>query len=153
MEYLKAELLRVEPGRCDIGLEYRPELSQQHGFFHGGVLGTLADNAAGYAAYTLMEPDATVLTVEYKLNLLEPGLGHRLIAEAEVVKSGRTVTVCRSSVYAEETGRRRLCATALVTLIQLRGKPDGPHPGSEPYSGRNLSAAAGERLRRPGDDS
>jgi uncharacterized protein (TIGR00369 family) len=101
MATIGAELTAVEPGRCEIRLPYREDLTQQHAFFHGGVIGTLADNAAGYAAFSLMPADASVLTVEYKLNLLAPGTGEALT----------------------------LCATALETLIGLAGRSDGPDEG------------------------
>jgi uncharacterized protein (TIGR00369 family) len=82
MALLGAELLRVEAGACEIRLPYRPALSQQHGYFHGGIVGTIADSAGGYAAFTLMPADASVLTVEYKLNMLAPGDGDWLSARA-----------------------------------------------------------------------
>jgi uncharacterized protein (TIGR00369 family) len=126
MQLLGAALVDLHPGYCEIQLAYRAELSQQHGYFHAGVIGTLADNAGGYAAYTLMPADASILTVEYKLNLLSPGDGDVLIARGYVVKAGRTLTVCRSDMVASKQGEERLCATALVTLMTLEGKPDGP---------------------------
>lgn len=93
MTLLGAWLARIEPGECEIQLAYRPELSQQHGYFHGGIIGTIADSAGGYAAFTLMPEDASVLTVEYKMNLLAPGDGDLLIARGRVVKPGRTLVV------------------------------------------------------------
>ena len=84
-------------GACDIAVDFRPELSQQHGFFHGGLSARSADSAGGYAAFSLMPADASVLTVEYKINLLAPAQGARLIARGRVTKPGRTLTViaCR----------------------------------------------------------
>ena len=70
MALLGAQLSRLTPGACEIRLPYKPELTQQHGFFHGGIIGTIADSAGGYAAFTLMPLDSSVLTVEYKMNLL-----------------------------------------------------------------------------------
>lgn len=116
----------VRPGYCEIHLPYKEELSQQHGYFHAGAIGSIGDNASGYAAYTLMPADATVLTVEYKLNLLTPGSGELLIARGQVIKPGRTLTVCRSDIFAIKNGQEKLCATALVTLMTLAGKPDRP---------------------------
>lgn len=124
MGFIGARLTELRPGFCEIQLPYRDELTQQHGFFHAGVIGTLADNAGGYAAYTLMAADASVLSVEYKLNLLAPGSGELLIARAQAVRSGRTLTVCRADVFAVAQGRENLCAIATITLIQLSGKAD-----------------------------
>ena len=126
MTTLGAELLLVGPGRTEIGLAYDEGLSQQHGYFHGGVIGTLADNAGGYAAFSLMPTGMTVLTVEYKLNIVAPGKGERLIARGEVLRPGRTLTVTRSDVFAVEGGKEKLCATALQTLMCLEPAPHRP---------------------------
>jgi uncharacterized protein (TIGR00369 family) len=126
MGFIGAELVAVRPGYCEIHLPYSDDLTLQHGFCPAGVDGTLAYNASGYAGYTLMAADASVLTVEYKLNLLAPGAGERLIARGQVIKPGRTLTICRSDVFAVKQGVESLCATALVTLMQLPGKPDTP---------------------------
>ena len=124
MDFIGATLAHVRPGYCEIHVPYKKELSQQHGFFHGGVIGTLADNAGGYAAYTLMPADSSILTVEYKLNLLAPGSGDLLIARGQVVKPGRTLTVCRSDVAVVKDGQEKLCAIATVTLMQMVGRAD-----------------------------
>lgn len=126
MRTIGAELLLVEPGRAEVALAYAESLSQQHGYFHGGVIGTLADNAGGYAAFSLMPPEMTVLTVEYKLNIVAPGRGERLLARGQVLRPGRTLTVTRSDVYAVEGGRETLCATALQTLMCLEPAPHRP---------------------------
>lgn len=125
MGFIGAEIVRVEPGLCEIRLPYREELSQQHGFFHGGVVGALADNAAGYAAFSLMGREDSILTVEYKLNLLSPGQGRALLARGVVIKPGRTLTVTHSQVFAVEGEREKLCATAQSTMIALKGQPEG----------------------------
>ncbi|MDC8003705.1 PaaI family thioesterase [Aureisphaera galaxeae] len=124
MELIGAELVAVDAGYCEIRLPFREDLTQQHGFFHAGVVGTLADNTAGYAGYSLMQENASVLTVEFKLNLLAPGKGEALVAKANVLKSGRTLTVCRCDVYAVSEGQEKLCAAAQVTLIQLENTSD-----------------------------
>lgn len=116
----------LAPGRCTISLPFRLEVAQQHGYFHGGAVGTVADNAAGYAAMSLVSPGESVLTVGYKVNLLEPAKGSLLVAEAEVLRPGRLLTVCDVRVHAEEGGLRRLCASAAVTLVTLRSRGDGP---------------------------
>jgi uncharacterized protein (TIGR00369 family) len=122
MRFIGARLVDVLPGYCEIHVPYKRELT--HGYFHAGVIGTLADNTGGYAAYTLMAANASVLTVEYKLNLLSPGEGELLIARGAVVKPGRTLTVCRSDVVVVKDGIESLCAIAVVTLMQMAGKMD-----------------------------
>lgn len=127
MALIGAELSAVEPGVCEIRLPYRADLTQQHGFFHAGVVATIVDSAGGYAGYTLMPADSSVLTVEYKLNLLAPGDGDLLIARGEVVKPGRNLVICRGEVYAVKEGRRAHCASMQQTLMTMHGKPDtGP---------------------------
>ena len=124
MAFLGAELSGAEPGWCEIRLPYREELTQQHGFFHAGMIGTIVDNAGGYAGYSLMPPGATVLTVEYKLNMLAPGDGDLLIASGEVVKPGRNLVITRGDVYVIRNGRSSHCATMQQTLMTMHGKPD-----------------------------
>ena len=126
MAHIGAQLTCVEPGVCDITLPHHENICQQHGFFHGGVIGTIADNAAGYAAFTLMDAETSILTVEFKLNLLAPGAGERLVSRARVLRPGRTLTVCRSDVFGVTGAEEKHCATALVTLIALPGRADEP---------------------------
>jgi len=126
MRLIGAALTRVEPGVAAIELGYRPELTQQHGFFHAGMTSTIADAAAGYAAYSLFPADSSVLTVEFKINLIAPADGERLVASARVKKTGRTLTICEFEVAAVKHGRATVCALGLQTLIQLAGKPDTP---------------------------
>ena len=125
MEFIGAKMVDVQPGYCEIQVPYRKELTQQHGFFHAGVVGTLADNAAGYAAYTLMAADSSILTVEYKLNLMGPGDGELLIAKSNVLKYGKTLTICRTDVFVQKNGIEKICAAAQVTLIELKNQTDG----------------------------
>jgi uncharacterized protein (TIGR00369 family) len=122
MAFIGARLERVEPGHVEISLPFRPELAQQHGFFHAGILATIADTAGGYAGFTLFPPDAAVLTVEFKLNLLAAADGERAIAAGEVIRSGRSLTVSRIDVHVEKAGRRTHCVTGLQTLIALVGR-------------------------------
>jgi uncharacterized protein (TIGR00369 family) len=126
MAHIGARLARVEAGVVDITVDFRPELAQQHGYFHGGIVGMIADSAGGYAAFSLMPADASVLTVEYKINLLAPSHGTRLIARGRVSKPGRTLSVCHVDVFAEREGQEHLCATLLQTLMTMTGKSDGP---------------------------
>jgi uncharacterized protein (TIGR00369 family) len=111
-----AELTHVAPGGVDIA---GPGLSQQHGFFHAGVTSALADSAAGYAAFTLFEAGAGVLTVEFKINLLAPAAGERLVARGRVERSGRTLTICRADVVVAKAGVETAVATGLFTLMRV----------------------------------
>jgi len=127
MKHLGAELVEVEPGQATIRVPFRDELTQQHSYFHAGVSGAIADSACGYAAYTLMPTGSSVLTVEYKLNLLAPADGDELTARARVLRSGKTLKVCAADVYAMKNGKDVHCATMLATIMCLVGKSD--HPG------------------------
>ena len=114
-----AELARVEPGIVEITLPYRADLGQQNGYLHAGIVTTIADSACGYAAYSLMPPNSSVLSVDFKVNLLRPARGELFLASAEVVKSGKTLTVVRADVFGIEGDRRELIATMLGTMICL----------------------------------
>jgi uncharacterized protein (TIGR00369 family) len=122
MALLGATIERVEPGRVEIALAFRPELSQQHGFFHAGVIATIADSAGGYAGFTLFPAEAGVLTVEFKLNLIAAADGERAIAVGEAIRSGRTLTVCRLDAWVEKGGKRTHCATGTQTLMSVVGR-------------------------------
>ncbi len=122
MALIGARLERVEPGRVEIALPFRPELTQQHGFFHAGMIAAIADTAGGYAAFTLFPPEAGVLTVEFKVNLIAAADGERAIALGEVIRSGRTLTVCRLDAFVEKAGQRVHCATGVQTLMALTGR-------------------------------
>ena len=124
MRLIGARLADLRPGYCAIELACREDLTQQHGYVHAGIVAAIADSAGGYAGFTLFPADASVLTVEYKLNLLAPAAGERLVAEAVVIKPGRTLAITRGEVYAEAGDKRSLCAIMQQTLIVLSGKPD-----------------------------
>jgi uncharacterized protein (TIGR00369 family) len=124
MDLIGARITGVAPGRCTIELPVRDDLTQQHRFVHGGIVGMIADSAGGYAAFTLMPADASVLTVEYKLNMLAPAQGERLIARGEVLKPGRTLSVTRADVWALEGGRETRVASMQQTLMVMHGMPD-----------------------------
>lgn len=127
MHLIGATIRRMAPGFCEVELTRRDDVTQQHGFVHGGIVGMIADSAAGYAAYSLFPADATVLTVEYKLNLLAPADADRLLARAQVSKFGRTLTICTMDVVAvQPDGGELACATGLATLMCLPGRPDAP---------------------------
>ena len=124
MAYIGAVLTRVEPGLVAIELPYRPELSQQHGFFHAGITSTVADSAGGYAGFTLFGASDSVLTVEFKMNLLAPADGNKLVATGRVIKTGRTLTICELEVVVLKGGRESHCAHGMQTLICLKDRPD-----------------------------
>jgi uncharacterized protein (TIGR00369 family) len=126
MRHLGARLADVQPGITEIRADLREELTQQHGYFHAGVSAAIADSACGYAAYTLMPADASVLTVEYKINLVAPADGEELIARARVIRSGRTLKVCMADVFARHGDTEQHCATMLATVMCLPGKSDRP---------------------------
>jgi uncharacterized protein (TIGR00369 family) len=124
MRLIDARLTQVEPGRCVIELAVRDDLTQQHGFVHGGVVGMIADSAGGYAAFTLMPADASVLTVEYKINMLAPAAGDLLIATGEVLKPGRSLSIVRADVFAVQGDRRTRVAAMQQTLMVMHGVAD-----------------------------
>ena len=124
MSLIGAELPVVEPGYTEIHLPFKAEISQQHGFIHGGVVGMIADSAAGYAANTLTPADTSVLTVEYKLNLVAPADGERLVARGEVVKPGRTLIITKAEVFAIREGKWTLCALMQQTIMAMHGKKE-----------------------------
>ncbi|MEW1865761.1 PaaI family thioesterase [Streptomyces sp. NPDC088194] len=120
MNHLGARMTRIAPGRVHIVLPSRPELTQQHGYFHAGATSAVADSAGGYAALTLFPASSDVLTVEYKINLLAPAVGDHLEAVGTVLKSGRTLTVCQLEVFGvQDGGGRRLVANGQQTLIRV----------------------------------
>jgi uncharacterized protein (TIGR00369 family) len=130
MGLIGARLLRVEPGRVEIELPFRDDLTQQHGFFHAGIIGTIADSAGGYAGFTLMPAGSSVLSVEYKVNLMTPADGERLVASGQVVKPGRTLTVCDLEVTVFKQGAPTVCARGMQTLICLADRgPKGAAAG------------------------
>jgi len=124
MGLIGARMTRVEPGRVEIELPVRDDLGQQHGFVHGGIVGMIADSAGGYAAFTLMPADASVLTVEYKVNMLAPAEGDLLVARAEVLKPGRSLSVVRADVWARRGDRETRVAAMQQTLMVMHGTPD-----------------------------
>lgn len=112
---LGAELLELAPGHCVIALPLRPDLMQQHGFAHGGVVSYLADNALTFAGGSL-NPGGKTLTSEFKINYLRPAVGERLLARADSLYAGKSQAVCRCDIYAVADGEEKLCATAQGTI-------------------------------------
>lgn len=119
-----AAIDRVAPGIVDLSVAHGPNLIQQHGFFHGGLIATLADTAAGYAALSLMRADAGVLSVEFKLNFIAPARGERLVARGRVIRPGRTLTICRADVETIDGDRVTDVAVALLTMMCVDGHRD-----------------------------
>ncbi len=128
MGLVGAKLVRVDPGEVEIELPYRPDLCQQHGFFHAGVQAMIADSAAGYAAFSLFPPDSAVLSTHFSIHLLAPAAGDRLRAVARVVKPGRTLTVVDCDVYVRNDGDERHCARMTATMMCLQGRADLVEP-------------------------
>jgi uncharacterized protein (TIGR00369 family) len=124
MRHIGADMMAVEPGQCEIHLPYGDHVSQQHGFFHGGIVATIADSAAGYAGFSLMPAEAGVLTVEFKINLVAPADGDLLVARGSVVRPGRTLTVSHAEVTVHKDGSERVCAILQQTLMAITGRRD-----------------------------
>lgn len=122
MRLIGAALTVVEPGYVEIELPYRDDLTQQKGYIHGGVLGMIADTACGYCAFSLMPAGCSLVTVEYKINILAPARSS-LVAKARVIKPGRTLTIARAEVYADD-GKH--IASMQQTLMMLENTPDTP---------------------------
>ena len=122
MELIGAELTRVEPGRVEITLPFRHDLTQQNGYVHAGIITAIADSACGYAAYSLMPAGTGVLSVEFKVNLMRPAVAKKFVAVAEVLKAGRTLTVVRADVFGHaQGGDVQLVAAMQGTMICLPG--------------------------------
>jgi uncharacterized protein (TIGR00369 family) len=122
METFGARLLRVAPGEVEIGFDFDVAFTQQHGYLHAGLVTAMVDTACGYAALSLTEPGAEVLSVEFKLNLLSPAAGERFVARARVVRAGRNVTVCAGDCYSvQEGGGEKIVATMLATMMKVAG--------------------------------
>lgn len=124
MSLIGAKLVELRPGYCEIHLPWRPDLTQQHGYFHAGIISTAVDTAAGYAGFTLMPPGSSVLSVEFKLNLLAPGDGELLIATGEVIKSGKTLVITRGEAYVVKGDKTTHCSTMQQTLMTMHGKAE-----------------------------
>lgn len=114
MRLIGAMLTVVEPGVIEIELPFREDLTQQDGFIHAGIITTILDSACGYAAYSLMPEGSSVLSVEFKVNLLAPAKADIIRVRAEVKRAGKTLTVCTADAFAGE----KVCATMLATMIR-----------------------------------
>jgi uncharacterized protein (TIGR00369 family) len=124
MELIKASMPVIGKGYAEIHLPHWDGIEQQHGFVHGGVIGMIADSAAGYAAMSVTPPDHSVLTVEYKMNIMAPGLGETLIAAGKVIKAGRKLIITTAEVFNLKDGRTSLCALMQQTIMVMAGTPE-----------------------------
>jgi uncharacterized protein (TIGR00369 family) len=124
MATLGATLAKVEPGRVEIALKPIPAITQQHGFVHAGAVSAIADSAAGYATMSLLPLDTSVLTTEFKINLIAPATGDRIVARGEVVKAGRTLTIAQTRVVAVTGGTEKLVALLVATMMAIRDRED-----------------------------
>jgi len=124
MQLIQAKMPVIEHGHTEIHLPHWTGVEQQHGFVHGGVVGMIADSAAGYAAMTMVPATASVLTVEYKMNLVAPADGEKLIARGKVVRPGRTLIITQAEVFAVKDGRETLCALMQQTIMVMHGKTE-----------------------------
>lgn len=118
-----ARLSHVSPGRIEIELPFKEDLTQQHGFLHAGAITAVVDSACGYAALSLMPPQSAVLSVEYKINMLAPAIGERLIARGWVVKPGRNIIVCSGEARAYDKGESKTVAVMQGTMAVIRDRP------------------------------
>lgn len=122
MQHLDVKMSELKPGYCELEVASHPEWMQQHGFVHGGILATIADVAGGYAAFSLIRPEATNVTVEIKVNLVSPADGEKLVARGTVLKPGKALTICRSDVFIVSDDNEKLCATALATYMAVENR-------------------------------
>ena len=124
MALIQASMPVIEAGLTEIHLPHWDGVEQQHGFVHGGVVGMIADSAAGYAAMTVVPATASVLTVEYKMNLVAPADGEKLIARGKVVRPGKTLIVTQAEVFAVNGEKETLCALMQQTIMVMHGKAE-----------------------------
>lgn len=126
MSTLGATLGAIEPGRVEVLMRHRLELTQQHGFVHAGMVAAALDSACGYAAFTLMPEGAAVLTIEFKINLIAPARGPQLRLEGRVTKAGRTISVVDGSAFqrADDGDGETLVATMTATMMTIVGRDD-----------------------------
>lgn len=122
MHTIGAELTRVEHGTVEIELPFDEKLTQQHGILHAGIISAALDSACGYAAYSVIDPEASILTIEFKVNLMSPGRGERFLFRGEVTKPGSTIIVADGRGYAISDGPAKLIASMTGTMMVIRGR-------------------------------
>jgi uncharacterized protein (TIGR00369 family) len=128
MALVGAKMTALKPGYCELTAGRAPELTQQHGFFHGGLVVSVADSAAGYAAYSLFPENSTVLTVDLKTSFLNPASGDQLIAVAEVVGNSGQLYHLKADVFTFVDDKKIHCLTGLFTMMCLIGRSDAIEP-------------------------
>ena len=114
-----AEITEIASGFCEMRMPMTEKITQQNGYVHAGILAILADSAGGYAAYTMIPEDSNILAVEFKMNFIAPAKGDEIIARGNVIKSGRTITVCRVDIYAIDDDEETHCSLMQQTLIRI----------------------------------
>ena len=124
MATMGAQLTHLEPGASEIEMPFNAAFTQQHGFLHAGTIATVLDSACGYAALTVMEADAAILTIEFKVNLLSPGKGERFLFRGKVIKPGRTILIADGQAFAITNGAEKLIATMTATMMSIRDRPE-----------------------------
>lgn len=132
MQAHKGELIAIEPGFVEIHLPFSEAVGQQHGFFHGGIVATVADSASGYASYTVVEPDEECLSAEFKINFLCPANGSKLVARGSVIRAGRTLVIAEASVAVIRDEKEIECAIMIHTMARVKhvksGQRNSPNP-------------------------
>ena len=120
INFINGKITHISPGELHIVAPFDERFTQQDGFLHAGIVTTLMDSACGYASYTLMPDNSRVLTVEFKVNFLNPAQGERFRAEGRVVKSGKTISVCEGKLFAIQDEGEKLIAMMQATMICIR---------------------------------
>ncbi|MEM9331234.1 MAG: PaaI family thioesterase [Pseudomonadota bacterium] len=124
MQLIGGELIAVEPGLVTLEMPMKDTITQQNGFVHAGIITTMMDSAAGYAAFSLMEPEAAVLTIEFKTNLMAPARGNRFRFIGRVIKPGKTITFCEAEAIALEAGLPdQKVSTMSATMMAVTDRP------------------------------
>ena len=116
MPHIGAKLSELSPGKASIEVSYEKKITQQHGLFHGGISGTIADNAAGFAAMTLMDIDKEPLTIEFKINFINIANGEKLVSKAKILQAGRSIYHAEAKVFTISNNEKLMTAIALVTV-------------------------------------
>lgn len=124
MQTIGAKLSALKPGHCEVELPFRGDLCQQNGYLHGGLITTIAANATGFAAFSLMPANSSVLGTEYKINLLNPAAGERFVAIGQVLKPGKILSVVECEIVGIQGSTKKLIAKMLATMMCLEGVPD-----------------------------
>src|SRR5690554_7276840 len=124
MQLIRASMPVIRHGLTEIHVPHWDGIEQQHGFVHGGVVGMIADSAAGYAAMTVVPADASVLSVEYKLNFMSPATGDTLIARGQVIRPGKTLIVTQAEVISVIDGQEKVCALMQQTIMVVRDRAE-----------------------------